>query len=796
MPDYLILLLMQITIFSSVTACIIILVKQLFKWVIPPSVGVIMWLILLIRLAWPVLPESAVSIYNLIPAGKNIMYSLTNEMGSELSAPEENNNPYVVDQAVLPEETEQNHSPLYSPLYKEEDTPLTVGEYVTDTVYPAKTRKETAHISEKVNHVILILYALGASTVLTANALTYKKARLSALVSSLPCTDDRVLAIYRATAAKLGIKQAKLPPLKYGSSTMIVGCIRPTIVYREQEGLTDREISMIFAHELNHFKHRDNFVLMFSTYVAGLFWYNPLIWIVRHMLREDIEVMCDARTISECNIRRGEYAQLIYSSSEQAQRYVYAGCHISYGNRELKNRLRTISRNLENKLIPRITSVVLCLCIILICLTNPIVSQNIEYADYIKNYANLTGESERTMHLTSNVSVSYYLKQICTLLYENFDSSLSVRIGNGSLENLKRLVKDSGAVEKDIVSRLDSFRSDQPLTVESCAIINLCIVELLSDSSFAPGEITLPILPQVMSTESMNKLKSSLSPKEYSTVSKCYNLGVEGADVKFEPYYTEAMYELIMSRIDSQSSRDMWNSFYSRVDLSEEDLTALYSRLGVDISALKNENCLYVISPSVSPAEEKLLRNIIESAYAGQDESAYYLRKNLEGYTEYALHLTLSVNGYTAWDMIDDYAKLGVPQYYLYTVDNCEYLTHKEYDIIEIRLEGSGMSIAEYYSHIDGSDYYVMNEQSQEKMAKIIDYLNEIAFVKLRSFEDDSISIKGVVSNKTKSGIEKMYDLGLIDAKNGIIELGRELACGESLYYSYKMVCSFINANR
>ncbi len=796
MPDYLILLLMQITIFSSVTACIIIFVKQLFKWVIPPGVGVIMWLILLIRLLWPTLPESAVSVYNLIPAGRNIMYSLTNEAASGLSELIEEENPYVVEQTAPVAEEVSSPSPLYSPLYKEEDTPLTFGEYVTDTVYPAKTAKETAHISERINYVILALYALGAVTALTVNTLTYKKAKRGALCSSLPCTDERILAIYTATAKKSGIKESRIPPLKYGSSTMLLGCLHPTVVYREHEGLTDREISMIFAHELNHFKHRDNFVLMFSTCVASLFWYNPLIWIVRHMLREDIEIMCDSRTISQCDIRRGEYAQLIYSSAEQAERYVYAGCHISNGSRALKHRLRTISRNLENKLVPRIASAVLCLCIIVICLTNPIVSQNIEYADYIGNYAETTGESERTMHLTSHVSVSNYIKQICTLLNENFDESLAHRIGNGSLENLKRMVKEGGLLEEDVMNRLSSIRSDQALTVENCSIINMCIVKLLSAEDTEEENVSIPILPKVISTENMSMLKDTLSAKEWSTVSRLYNLGVKGADVKFESYYTEAMYSLILDRIDSQSSLDIWNSYYTKVDLHEADMTALCNRLGIDEASLKNETCLYVISPSVTPTEEKLLRNIIKSAYAGQDESAYYLKENLEGYSEYALRHILAINGYSVWDMIDDYARLGVPQYYFFTTENCEYLTKQDYSIIEIRLEGSGMSLSEYYTPIEGTDYYVLSASDSAVLTDIIDYLNEIAFAELRSYDSDGITTKGIASGEIKDVIVSVYCLGLIDDENGVIDLSRELSCGESLYYSYKMVCSFINANR
>ena len=67
MTERLILILTQITIFSSVTACIIIFIKRIFNWIIPPKIGLLMWAILLVRMLWPIYPESAVSVYNLMP---------------------------------------------------------------------------------------------------------------------------------------------------------------------------------------------------------------------------------------------------------------------------------------------------------------------------------------------------------------------------------------------------------------------------------------------------------------------------------------------------------------------------------------------------------------------------------------------------------------------------------------------------------------------------------------------------------------------------------------------------------
>ena len=108
MTEFLILLLMQVTVFSSVTALIIIAIKQIFKCRIPPGIGMVMWVVLLARLICPIFPESRISVYNLIPAGREIMYSLTNDIGDELASYEEEKtleeNPYVI---ITTEEAER-----------------------------------------------------------------------------------------------------------------------------------------------------------------------------------------------------------------------------------------------------------------------------------------------------------------------------------------------------------------------------------------------------------------------------------------------------------------------------------------------------------------------------------------------------------------------------------------------------------------------------------------------------------------------------------------------------------------
>ena len=100
MSEFFVLLLMQVTVFSSVTALILIAVKQIFGCRIPPLIGTMMWVVLLARLVCPIFPESSISVYNYIPVGRDIMFTLTYDVGEQLAergeALTEAENPYVL----------------------------------------------------------------------------------------------------------------------------------------------------------------------------------------------------------------------------------------------------------------------------------------------------------------------------------------------------------------------------------------------------------------------------------------------------------------------------------------------------------------------------------------------------------------------------------------------------------------------------------------------------------------------------------------------------------------------------
>ena len=346
MSEFFVLLLMQVTVFSSVPALILIAVKQIFGCRIPPLIGTMMWVVLLARLVCPIFPESSISVYNYIPVGRDIMFTLTYDVGEQLAergeALTEAENPYV----------------------------LSVGE--TDGVPGSGTSAETADervpaadkpsvqpvpeavgffggrlTGEEADVLILAVYLLGIAGMLIGHLTFYGRAKRRALLFSFPCEDEELYAVYRATAASVGIPEQRLPELRIGRSSMVVGCGGACILCRD--GIDRREAAMIFAHELIHYKHHDNALLLFATVIACFYWYNPLIWLVRAMLREDIEVLCDSRTLTECGIVSTDYAMMLCRNSAFGELLSSAGCQMSASGRQLKNRLRTISVYSRNR---------------------------------------------------------------------------------------------------------------------------------------------------------------------------------------------------------------------------------------------------------------------------------------------------------------------------------------------------------------------------------------------------------------------------------------------------------------
>lgn len=724
MPKFLVLLLMQVTIFSSVTALILIAVKQIFKCRIPPLIGTMMWVVLLARLVCPIFPESAVSVYNFIPVGRDIMFTLTYDVGESLEEQEEafaeRENPYVLTE-IVPETDPSEHTAQASGT---DERTHSLGEYLTEAIADGET--DTVAYAEMANIVILSVYVLGIAVMLTYHIAAYFRVKKMALLLSLPCEDEDLLTIYRNAAASAGISPERLPEVRTGISSMVIGCVKPCIICRE--GTDEREAGMMFAHELIHYKHHDNALLLFATVIACFYWYNPLIWIVRAMLREDIEVLCDSRTLEECGIVGTDYAMMLCRNSAFSELAYTAGCHMSASGRHLKNRLRTISLRTRRNFLSRAGSILLCTVIMMLCLTNPIVSQSSEYSVYIEHYAALTGEDERSMHLQTGVTVSTYLDQIGALVTEKAGEEVWQKIG-GNLEKFKRICTSSEFISDDVKREVRKLKTDELLTNKSCALITDCMVGLLSGGNDFNWSGFL-LLPDVITVADMNALLVNLTESEANAVLSCYNQGVRGADVQFDRFYTSAMMDLILSRINDDWLKLKFRGFYQKIESDRLAERALSTEMLAVRDTIGTEKDFYILDPNTTEVEKNVLRDILRAASAGEDENVYY-RKDTEDGCEWRTAAFLFYRaGHTYADMFRDYAEIG-----------------ENNSVLEV---------------------------------------NAVAYPVLCDAED--VVLQGMSPAGVQEALLHVYSLGILDADAGILDPSERLSRGESLAAAYRLV--------
>jgi len=121
-------------------------------------------------------------------------------------------------------------------------------------------------------------------------------------------------------AGKLSIR--RLPDIRYVDVVDIpmVWCAgrRPTIVLpmRLSRQLDDEQVAMILAHELAHLRRRDHWVRGFELIVSVIYWWNPLVWLLRRQIHHAEDLCCDGwvrYVFPDCTKR---YAEVLLKATE------------------------------------------------------------------------------------------------------------------------------------------------------------------------------------------------------------------------------------------------------------------------------------------------------------------------------------------------------------------------------------------------------------------------------------------------------------------------------------------------
>lgn len=97
------------------------------------------------------------------------------------------------------------------------------------------------------------------------------------------------------------------------ATPLTYGVICPVILLPANQDMSDEELHMVLLHEWNHIRHFDTFWQWVLVAICSIHWFNPLVWMMFVLCRQDMELFCDqatVRTMSPAQCRAYAYLLL------------------------------------------------------------------------------------------------------------------------------------------------------------------------------------------------------------------------------------------------------------------------------------------------------------------------------------------------------------------------------------------------------------------------------------------------------------------------------------------------------
>ena len=323
-------------------------------WRNPPAAHVL-WLLVLLKLVAP--PVLRVDWSLLLPAPSVILDRPTEPDAiatSRIARPDaaDISRPPAGDQGI-PQITEDRAHKAAFPIREEGPQASSTGRFADGLVL--KTRS----ILDQARPLLCFIWFGGAGV--SALVAAARIARFERQLRGTLPASARVRELTERLAAQLGV--ARLPDVRVveGVGVPLVWCPgrRPTIVLPLAlvGRLDERQLGMILAHELAHLRRRDHWLRGVELIVSILYWWNPLVAVIRRQIHKQEDLCCDAWVRLAFPQSEKLYAEVLLQAAESIEacgrgaRLLAASPFLD--SRSLKGRIEMI---LENRFAPRLSA--------------------------------------------------------------------------------------------------------------------------------------------------------------------------------------------------------------------------------------------------------------------------------------------------------------------------------------------------------------------------------------------------------------------------------------------------------
>jgi bla regulator protein BlaR1 len=324
---------------ASVLALLILATRFLFKNRLKPTWTFLLWMPLIVRLAVPWNPESAFSIFNLLPLETepaqtfNIRSAQLNVGDLSVSSM----NIQAVDSSTVAEKTGTS---------KQAEKP----ERMTPVTPEISDPFETSNARWTPMYLLVLVWLSGAVVMMSLSV--REQMRFTARVRGEPeIRSADILRLFETCQLEMKVRRpVKLVETKQIAMPTLLGVMRPKLLLPTSmlQTLEANELRHIFLHELAHVKRRDISLNLLTVLLLALHWFNPLLWYAVSQMKRDQEVACDALALKHLSSEHyKDYARTLLKLLETLTDpiRVAGAAGISSSKKEMKRRITMITKH-------------------------------------------------------------------------------------------------------------------------------------------------------------------------------------------------------------------------------------------------------------------------------------------------------------------------------------------------------------------------------------------------------------------------------------------------------------------
>ena len=364
--------LFEITIYSAVLFAAVTGFKLAFKNKLSPALHFTLWFLVIARLCIPMTIESGFHLFT-VEQEKPLVQQQIPEV-SAFDAP----TPAATREAAP---SEALHSEAPAP--------------VQEPLPAADSPKPVFTIASA--DALIALWVAGMAFRAAALLFGERRLHLAMAHNTLP-TDARTRDIYDACCAEFGIAH-KLPLQSMAGiySPALTVSPKPMILLPANitDTLTDAQLACALRHELTHYRRRDHLLMLLLRLLTCVYWFNPIVWLMKRELMKDMETACDSAVTARLNsTERREYAMtLLALFSQPCRANSVLGMALSSAEKDAERRVREVFGAHRSKAPVKILAALLSALLLACCFTtacqptpsqSPVVNKGGDYLEGIE----------------------------------------------------------------------------------------------------------------------------------------------------------------------------------------------------------------------------------------------------------------------------------------------------------------------------------------------------------------------------------------------------------------------------